>query len=106
MPLVLANVSRNFSRSFAVGVDLAVRFRVWTITGSEATSFGPAVSAACPSVRRAGTPARAKGASFWVARLRSLASEAMSVTRGVPWSANPRRSFIVRRTSRSVAGNF
>ena len=89
-----------------MGADLLVRSRVWTITGSAATSFGPAVSAASPSVCSAGTPARANGPSFWVALVRSLASEAMSVTRGVPWSANPRRSFIVRRTSRSVAGNF
>ena len=53
-PFVLANVSRSAPRSFAAGVVLFVRLRVWTTTGSAATSFGPDASAARAERRERG----------------------------------------------------
>ena len=78
------NVLSRPARSVAVGPDLAVRLRVWTTTGSAATSLGPAASAAVPRLVRAGTPARRKAGRFWVALLRCGARGADVLHQGGP----------------------
>ena len=105
-PLVSERVLRTPWRFLAEGAAESVSSRRSTTTGSAATSFGPADSTAVPRVRSAGTPALANGPSFWVALLSQGAATAASSASGVPWSAKPRRSFIVERTWRRVSGNF